>query len=164
MRLFKKPLKSFVLAGVYLAVWLVIAVGFKTLADDLLKMPILHIAFTMMIMPAAAFAIPFIYSRRGGQRLWLAFYMLAATLMLYVGLGFSELQPDFLATNIICGFFGFGTGGIVLKEPTASEQKACDNARKTAEEARENAYVPIMEKENRDKKKKRDGQRNEKDN
>ena len=148
MRLFKKPLKSFILAGAYLAVWLLTAVGFKTLADDLLKIPLLHIAFTMMIMPAAAFAIPFVYSRRGGQRLWLAFYMLAATLILYVGLGYSELQPDFLATNILCGFFGFGTGGIVLKEPIASEQKACDNAKKTENEARENSYVPIMEAKN----------------
>ena len=40
MRLFKKPLKSFILAGAYLAVWLLTAVGFKTLADDLLKIPL----------------------------------------------------------------------------------------------------------------------------
>ena len=145
MRLFKKPVKSFILAGLYLAVWLIIAVGVKVLADEVLESVLLHVGFTMVIMPAAAFAIPFIFARRGGQRLWLAFYILAAALILYVAFGYSELQPDFMATNIILGFFGFGTGGIVLKEPFASEQKACDNAKKIAEEEREKAYVPITE-------------------
>lgn len=147
MRLFKKPVKSFLLAGVYLAAWLVIAVGFKVLADEVLRSTILHIAFAMMIMPAAAFAIPFVFARRGGQRLWLAFYILAAALVLYIAFGYSELQPDFMATNVILGFFGFGTGGIVLKEPIASAQIACDNAKKIAEEEREKAYVPITERE-----------------
>ena len=141
----KKPVKSFILAGLYLAVWLVIAVGFKVLADEVLHSTLMHVAFTMMIMPAAAFAIPFTFARRGGQRLWLAFYMLAAALILYAAFGYSELQPDFLATNILLGFFGFGTGGIVLKEPAASAQKNCDNAKKIAEEQAEKAYVPITE-------------------
>ena len=141
----KKPVRSFILAGVYLAVWLIIAVGFKVLADEVLRSTLLHIAFTMMIMPACAFAIPFIFARRGGQRLWLAFYILAAALILYAAFGYSELQPDFLATNIICGFFGFGTGGIVLKEPMASAQKNCDSAKKIAEAEREKNYVPITD-------------------
>ncbi len=143
MRLVKKPIKSFLLAGVYLAAWLIIAAGFKLLADELLNSTILHIAFTMMIMPAAAFVIPFMYTRRGCQRLWLAGYLLAAALVLYIGFGYNELQPDFMATNIICGFFGFGTGGIILKEPQASAQIACDNAKKIAEEQAEKNYQPI---------------------
>ncbi|MCR5122900.1 MAG: hypothetical protein K6B74_10835 [Ruminococcus sp.] len=143
MCLVKKPIKSFLLAGIYLAAWLVIAVGFRLLADEVLDSTIMHIAFTMIIMPAAAFVIPFIFARRGGQRLWLAGYMLAAALVLYVAFGYNELQPDFMATNIICGFFGFGTGGIIRKEPIASAQIACDNAKKIAEEQAEKNYQPI---------------------
>lgn len=140
-----KPLRSVLLALIYLAVWLAFA-AVKFIADELTGSLILHVAFTMMIMPAAAFAVPFVYTRRGGQRLWLALYILAAALILYFACGYNELQPNFLAENVIFGFFGFGVGGIFRIEPLTAARQAVDNAKKLAEEKAEKEYTSIIDK------------------
>ena len=139
-----KGMKSVVLAAIYCGAWLIPTVGIKLLADEVLNSMILHIAFTMMCVPAFAFAVTFVYARRGGQRLWLALYMLAAAVILYVIFGYNELQPDFIVTNLIPGFFGAGLGGVIRNEPIAARQYEIDNAKKIAEEKAEKDYKPIV--------------------
>ena len=139
-----KGMKSVVLAAIYCGAWLIPTVGIKLLADEVLNSMILHIAFTMMCVPAFAFAVNFVYARRGGQRLWLAFYMLAAAVILYAVFGYNELQPDFIVTNVIPGFFGAGLGGVIRNEPIAARQYEIDNAKKIAEEKAEKDYKPIV--------------------
>ncbi len=146
-----KPLKSYQRALVYLAAWLIPVAGLRYLFDVVAGSLILHIAYTMMILPAATLAATFIYSKRGGLNLWLPAYMGAAVLTLYFAFGFKALSPDFIVTNLVCGFFGFGIGNVFRDEGAYKAQYAVDHAKKLAEEERERNYKPIID---RDRKKK----------
>ncbi|SDA30625.1 hypothetical protein SAMN02910447_03231 [Ruminococcus sp. YE71] len=140
-----KPLKSYQRALIYLAVWLIPVVGLKLLFDNVLGSLILHIAYAMMLLPAVTLTVSFIYSKRGGLNPWLPCYMGAAVLVLYFGFGFRSLSPDFIVTNLVCGFFGFALGNVFRDEGAYKAQYAVDHAKKLAEEERERNYRSIID-------------------
>lgn len=139
-----KPLKSYQRALIYAAVWLIPVAGLKLLFDTVIGSLILHIAYTMMIVPAVTFAASFIYSKRGGLNVWFPLYMAAEVLVLYFVFDFKALSPDFIVTNAVCGFFGSGLGNIFRNEGAYKAQYAVDHEKKLAEEERERNYKPII--------------------
>lgn len=141
----KKGMKSSVLAAVYFLVWLAVILGIKLLADNIAHLQLLHIVYVMMIVPAGAFVTAFIYSRKGGIKLWLLLYMGAAVLIMYAAFGFNELSPDFLVTNVIFIFFGCGLGNVFKDEAAALIQQEIDNEKKAREAERERSYVSILD-------------------
>ena len=142
-----KPLKSYQRALVYLAAWLVIVAGAKFLVDTVIGSLILHIAYTMMILPAATLVVSFVYSKRGGLNPWLPCYMAAAVLVLYIVFDYKALSPDFLVTNLVCGFFGFGLGNVFRDEGSYKAQYAVDHAKKLKMLEEERKYQPIVGKD-----------------
>lgn len=140
-----KPLKSWQRSFIYLAAWLIVVVGLRLLTDDLIGSLILHIAYMMLLLPAATICIAFIYSRRGGLNPWLPCYMAAAVFILYFGFGYDALSPDFLVINLLCGFFGFGIGNIFKDEGAAKAQYETDHERKIKKAAEESRYQTLID-------------------
>lgn len=140
-------LKSWQRAFVYTAIWLVSAAGFYLLADKVTKSILFHVAYVMLILPIATLAVTFVYTRRCGLKPWLIGYMALCVLVMYFFFGFDELSPNFILTNLICGFFGFGVGNIMKNEPVVTAQEDFDNKKKKLRQAQEKSYVSILNSE-----------------
>jgi hypothetical protein len=141
----EKDLKSWQKALLYLAAWLIIVVGFELLADVVLGSLLFHVAYVMLILPAANLAIPFIYTRKYGIKPWLILYMAAAAVILYFGFGYDSLSPNFLLSSLLIGFFGFGIGNILKDEVSAAVQEDIDSERKKKRIAEEKSYVSLLD-------------------
>ncbi len=137
-------LRSWQKAVILTALWLCAAVGFRLLADNVFNSILLHIAYVMLILPSATFAAAFYFTRICGLKPWLPIFMAVSALILYFFFGYSELSPDFLVTNIICGFFGFGIGNIFKNEAKIAVQENTDNEKKRLKSKAEKEYVPIL--------------------
>lgn len=138
-------LRSWQLGLIYLAAWLVPAAGLRLLIDYAINSMLLHIAYVMLILPAATFAVGFIYTKRCGLKPWLICYMTAATAALYLWCGFDSLSPNFCLVNLIGGFFGFGIGNIFKNEPLVAAQENIDNVRKRRKAADEKNYISLID-------------------
>lgn len=138
-------MKSWQRSFIYLAVWLALVVGLRTAADVLLRSLILHITYVMILLPAATLCVSFTYARRGGVNPWLPCYMGAAVLVLYFGFGYRVLSPDFLVTNLLSGFFGFGVGNIFKDEAAAKAQYETDHEKKLKQAAEEKKYTSLID-------------------
>jgi hypothetical protein len=138
-------LKSWQKAAIYLIAWLVPVVGLYCLADIVTKSIIFHIMYLMTLLPLATLIVTFMYTRRTGINPWLIIYMAAAIVTMYFGFGFNELNPDFIITNLICGFFGFGVGNIFKDEAAVAVQQDIDSERKKKRAAEERKYVSLID-------------------
>ena len=141
----ERKAKSWQRAIVYLVIWLTVVVGLKIIADVLLRSILVHIAFVMILLPAANLTIPFIYTRKCGLKPWLIAYMTAAALILYFVFGFNSLSPDFLISCMLTGFFGFGIGNIFKDESAVAVQEDIDSEKKKKKLAEEKAYVSLID-------------------
>lgn len=141
----KRPLHSWQWGLIYLFVWLLPAAGLKFIVDDLLGSVLLHVAYVMIILPAATFAAGFIYTRRCGLRPWLIAYMAAACAVLYLFCGFKTINPNFCIVNVIVGFFGFGMGNIFKDEGRVAAQEDIDNTRRKLKQAEEMKYISLVD-------------------
>ena len=148
-------LRSWQLAFIYTAVWLIISAGVRYIADILLGSLLLHIVYVMMILPSATFAAAFYFTRVCGLKPWLPVYLAVTSLILYILFGFSELNPNFLVTVFISAFFGFGLGNIFKDEAKVAVQENTDNEKKRMREKAEREYTPILNSKNKNVHKKR---------
>lgn len=138
-------LKSWQRAIIYLIVWLAVIIGLKLLADVVLESILLHIAFVMILLPAANLIIPFLYTRKCGIKPWLIAYMAAAVIILYFFCGFKSMSPNFMINCLLTGFFGFGIGNIFKDEAAVAVQEDIDNEKKKQRLAEEKAYVSLID-------------------
>lgn len=138
-------LKSWQRAMIYTIVWIAVTVGLYIISDIVIQSILLHIAFVMILLPITTLAVTFGYTRRCGLKPWLIAMLAAAAVIMYFFFGFKELSPDFLLTNIICGFFGFGVGNVMKNEALVAAQEDFDNTKKKLEQAKEKAYISLVD-------------------
>lgn len=143
-KLSRMKLKSWTLSLVYFSVWLIVTIGLKVLSDDVLGSILLHVAYLMILLPAATLCITYLYTHRCGIKPWLIAEMTAAALILYFFFGYNELSPDFIVICLICAFFGFGVGNVLKNETAVAVQEDIDSKRKKEKLAEENKYVPLL--------------------
>lgn len=137
----KTPLKCLL----YLAVWLLFAVGVKVLADNVLESFILHALYIMMILPIVTIVVTFFYAKYNGVKLWFIGYLLAAVLVLYFGFGYKSISPDFIVVNVISALFGFGFGSIFKDEAKIAAQEEFDSRRRAEKLKEEQNYTKILD-------------------
>ena len=99
----------------------------------------------MILLPITTLAVTFGYTRRCGLKPWLIAMLASAAFIMYFFFGFKGLSPDFLLTNIICGFFGFGVGNVMKNEALVAAQEDLDNTKKKLEQAKEKAYISLVD-------------------